>query len=241
MAPRINQPSTHTLEEEPQQLYHQLGEYHLPETQINILYNIYPCPVSEGPKGSHLGGVWKERPCHTGAQCGASPTRAGHGRAVQSYTGATSRGRGQPPQHQLPLNGSDGQRRSGEAAQLPQPSVASLPRILCQGTRSPGAQGPMLQEEMGEGIMPRRPGGGGYLYGLFQALRGPAVGPPPSPSSQPLQPASPRTPPPAEAAAPGLRSPGRRGRVGLACDTVEVVGLCFCLGMETLKRIQVFL
>ena len=31
------------------------------------------------------------------------------------------------------------------------------------------------------------------------------------------------------------------GRVGLACDTVEVVGLClFCLGMETLKRVQVF-
>ena len=36
-----------------------------------------------------------------------------------SCTGATSRGRGQPPQHQLPLNSSDGQRRSGEAAQLP--------------------------------------------------------------------------------------------------------------------------
>ena len=54
MAPRINQPSTYTLEEEPQpwQLYHQLGEYHLPDLQINILYNIYPCPVSEGPKES---------------------------------------------------------------------------------------------------------------------------------------------------------------------------------------------
>ena len=78
--------------------------------------------------------------------------------------------------------------------------------------------------------MPRRPGGGGYLYVLFQALReatsaGPAVGPPPSPSSQPLQPASPEIPPPAKAAAPGLRSPGRRGRVGLACDTGEVWGL----------------
>ena len=29
----------------------------------------------------------------------------------------------------------------------------------------------MLQEEMGGGDMPRRPGGGLYLYGLFQALR----------------------------------------------------------------------
>ena len=50
--PRINQPSTHTLEEEPQSRpeYHQLGEYHLPETPINILYYIYPCPVSEGPR-----------------------------------------------------------------------------------------------------------------------------------------------------------------------------------------------
>ena len=56
---------------------------------------------------------------------------------------------------------------------------------------------------------------------------GPAVRPPPpSPSSQSLQPASPETPPPAEAAAPGLRSPGRRGRVGLACDTVGVGGGC---------------
>ncbi|KAK0144383.1 hypothetical protein N1851_017252 [Merluccius polli] len=53
-------------------------------------------------------------------------------------------------------------------------------------------------------------------------LRGPAVGPPPSPSSQPLQPATPETPPPAGAAAPGLRSPGRRGRVGWACDPGEV-------------------
>ena len=25
---------------------------------INIVSNIYPCPVSEGPKESHLGGVW---------------------------------------------------------------------------------------------------------------------------------------------------------------------------------------
>ena len=53
--PAIN---THTQEEpQPWQLYHQLGEYHQPETPINTLNNIYPCPVSEGPKESHLGGV----------------------------------------------------------------------------------------------------------------------------------------------------------------------------------------
>ena len=65
MAPRINQPSTHTLEEEPQSwpVYHQLGEYNQPaKLQINILYYIYPCPVSEGPKRSHLGGVWRRNP-----------------------------------------------------------------------------------------------------------------------------------------------------------------------------------
>ena len=116
--------------------------------------------MSEGPKESHLGGVWQEEPCHTGAQCGAPPTRAGHGRAAQSYTGATSRGRGQPPQHQLPLtsataSGGAGRQRSYRHRQ---PSAASLPRIqpgAAQASRpsarGPGAQGPMLQEEMGGG------------------------------------------------------------------------------------------
>ena len=133
-----------------------------------------------GAQGKPLRWRVEEQPCHTGAQCGAPPTRTGHGRAVRSQTGATSRGRGQPPQHQLPLNGSDGQRRSGEAAQLPPPATtaASLPRIQPgavqasrPSARGPGAQGPMLQEEMGR-IMPRRPGGGGDLYRLFQALQG---------------------------------------------------------------------
>ena len=138
-------------------------------------------PVScvGGAQGKPLRWRVEEQPCHTGAQCGAPPTRTGHGRAVRSQTGATSRGRGQPPQHQLPLNGSDGQRRREEAAQLPPPATtaASLPRIQpgavqasCPSARGPGAQDPMLQEEMGR-IMPRRPGGGGYLYRLFQALR----------------------------------------------------------------------
>ena len=164
-----------------------------------------------------------------------SSDQDGTGKGCPSCTGATSRGGGQPPQHQLPLNGSDGQRRSGEAAQLPPPAttVASLPRIqpgAAQASRpsarGPGAQGPMLQEEMGR-IMPRRPGGGGVPIRTVPGppksyLCGPAVGPPLNPSSQPLQPASRRTPPPAGAAAPGLRSPGRRGRVGWACDPGEV-------------------
>ena len=44
-------------------VYHLLSEYQLPvKLQINILYNIYPCPVSEEPKESHLGGVWRSNP-----------------------------------------------------------------------------------------------------------------------------------------------------------------------------------
>ncbi|KAK0156508.1 hypothetical protein N1851_000177 [Merluccius polli] len=100
-------------------------------------------------------------PCHTGAQCGAPPTRKG--RAAQNCTGATSRGSGQPPQHQLLLNGSDGQRRSGEAATatgsrllLASPgSSLEQPRPAAPLPGEPGVQGPMLQEEMGGG------GGGG--------------------------------------------------------------------------------
>ena len=72
MAPRINQPSTHTLEEEPQSWseYHQLGEYHQPvKLQINILYNIYPCPVSEGPKGKPLQWRVEEQPSHISNAC----------------------------------------------------------------------------------------------------------------------------------------------------------------------------
>ena len=45
-------------------LYHQLANYHLPETPNKYLVQHLPCPVSEGPKGSHLSGVWKEQPCH---------------------------------------------------------------------------------------------------------------------------------------------------------------------------------
>ena len=33
--------------------------------QINILYYIYPCPVSEEPKESHFGGVWRSNPATT--------------------------------------------------------------------------------------------------------------------------------------------------------------------------------
>ena len=63
--PRINQPSTHTLEEERESwpVYHQLGEYHQPvNSNKHLLYYIYPCPVSEEPKESHFGGVWRSNP-----------------------------------------------------------------------------------------------------------------------------------------------------------------------------------
>ena len=63
--PRINQPSTHTLEEERESwpVYHQLGEYHQPvNSNKHLLYYIYPCPVSEEPKESHFGGVWRSYP-----------------------------------------------------------------------------------------------------------------------------------------------------------------------------------
>ena len=202
--------------------------------QINILTYHLPVSCVGGPQRKPLRWrVVRTNPCHTGAQCGARPTRAGHGRAVQNCTGATSRGRGQPPQHQLPLNGSDGQRRRGGGSAptatgtrlwlaSPDPAWSSPGQPpLCQGTRSPRPHAPG-----GEGSCLVALVEGGYLRTVpgppRSYLRGPAVGPSPSPSSQPLQPASPRTPPPAEAAAPGLRSPGRRGRVGLACDTGEV-------------------
>ena len=166
------------------------------KTPINISVQHLPVSCVGGPQKKPLSWRVEDEPCHTGAQCGAPPTRTGHGRAVRSLTGATSRGRGQPPQHQLPLNGSDGQRRSGEAAQLPPPATtaASLPRIQPgavqasrPSARGPGAQGPMLQEEMGR-IMPRRPGGGG---GTYTDCSRPSEELPPRPScrasSEPIQ------------------------------------------------------
>ena len=66
MAPRINQPSTHTLEEEPQpwQLYHQLGEYHLPNLQKNILYYHLPVSCVRGLQGEPRRWRVEEQPCH---------------------------------------------------------------------------------------------------------------------------------------------------------------------------------
>ena len=178
MAPRINQPSTHILEEEPQpwQLYHQLGEYHLPNLQINILNYIYPCPVSEGPKESHLGGVWRVvgrtlphwRPMwgpsdQDGTRKGCPKLHWSHQPWQRTATSAPA-----PPERQrwpAEERGGSAATATGNRLQLASPG-SSRPFA-----RGPGAQGPMLQEEMGGGIMPRRPGGGGYLYGLFQALR----------------------------------------------------------------------
>ena len=108
---------------------------------------------------------------------------------------------------------------TGNRLQLASPrSSLEQPRPAAPlpGDQEPKA--PCSRRRWGGGIMPCRPGGGGDLQTVpgpqRSYLRGPAVGPPLSPSSQPLQPASPETPPPAEAAAPGLRSLGRRGGWG---------------------------
>ena len=214
-------------------MYHQLSNTTC--SPINTL-NIYPCPVSEGPKESHLGGVWwgptlpHWRPMwgssdQGGTQKGCPKLHWSHQPRQRTATSAPA-----PPWTAATASRGAGRQRSYRHRQ---PSAASLPQIqpgAAQASRpsarGPGAQGPMLQEEMGgdhasllwwRGVPIRTVPGPPRSY-----LRGPAVGPPPSPSSQPLQPASPRKPPPAEAAAPGLRSLGRRGRVGLACDTGEV-------------------
>ena len=123
-----------------------------------------------------------------------------------------------------PLNGSHGQWRRQRSYRHWRLSGASLPRIQSgaaqasrPSARGPGAQGPMLQEEMGEGscLVALLEGG------TYTDCSRPSEKLPPRPScrasSEPIQPA-----PAAKAAAPGLRSPGRRGRVGLACDTGEV-------------------
>ena len=126
--------------------------------------NIYPCPnvSARAPKDKPLRWRVEDQPCHTGAHMWGI-LRPGPGHGMKNVRQASNwsnqfRGRGQPPQHQLPLNGSDGQRRSGEAAQLPpplQPSwIASLikrstawsspgqPNPLPVGTRSPRPHAP---------------------------------------------------------------------------------------------------
>ncbi|KAK0153387.1 Creatine kinase U-type, mitochondrial [Merluccius polli] len=125
-------------------------------------------------------------------------------------------------------NGSDGQRRSGEASaatamgnrlRLGSPG-SSLEQPRSSRASASGTSGPRPHAPGGDGDHASSPWWrGGGTYRLFQALRGATSaaqlsGLPPSPSSQPLQPAGPETPPPAEAAAPGLRSPGWRWRYG---------------------------
>ena len=194
-------------------------------------------PVScvGGPQGKPLRWRVEEQPCHTGAQCGAPPTRAGHGRAVPATLEPPAAAEYSHPSTSSPwtaatASGGAGRQRSYRHRQ---PSAASLPWIqpgAAQASRpsarGPGAQGPMLQEEMGEGIMPRRLGGGGYLYGLFQALReatstaqllGLPWAHPASPCNQLAQGHLRQMKQQPQAS--GLRD---GGRVGLACDTGEV-------------------
>ncbi|KAK0152429.1 hypothetical protein N1851_006056 [Merluccius polli] len=186
------------------------------------------------PKESHLGGVWPDLPRHTGAQCGAPPTRTGHGRAVQAAleppaAARTATPAPAPPERQR----RPAEERGGSAA------TATGNRLLLASPGSsleqPRPAAPLPGDQEPKAPCSRRRWEGSCLVALVEGgdytncsrpsesyLRGPAVGPPPSPSSQPLQPDTPETPPPAGAAAPGLRSPGRRGRVGWACDPGEV-------------------
>ena len=110
----------------------------------------------------------EEEPCHTGAQCGAPPTRTGHGRAVPAALEPPAAAEDSHPSTSSP-DGSDGQRRSGEAAQLPPPAttVASLPRIqpgAAQASR-PSARGPGVQG-------PHAPGGDGEDHASSPWWRG---------------------------------------------------------------------
>ncbi|KAK0131378.1 hypothetical protein N1851_033921 [Merluccius polli] len=80
--------------------------------------------------------------CHTGAQCGASPTGKGHGRAC---SGVTSHG--QPPQHQpfsAAVTASGGEGRLPSVSSLPriQPGAAQVQPHLCQPAQQPKAHDP---------------------------------------------------------------------------------------------------
>ncbi|KAK0152544.1 hypothetical protein N1851_005935 [Merluccius polli] len=156
--------------------------------QINTLNNIYPCPVSEGPERKPL--RWRvagRYPTTLAPNVGLlRPGRDTEGLSKLHWSHQPRRG--QPPQHQLPLNGSDGQRRSGEAAQRPPPATPGAAQASRPSARGPGAQGPMLQEEMGGGscLVALVEGGD---YELFQALRELPPRPSCRASSKPIQPA----------------------------------------------------
>ncbi|KAK0135745.1 hypothetical protein N1851_028368 [Merluccius polli] len=190
-------------------------------------------PQEHGPQEeSHFGGVWPDVTLPHWRPMWGSSDQDGTRKGCPSYTGATSRGRGQPPQHQLPLNGTE--ERGGSAAtatgnRLPLASPGSSLEQPRPAAPLPGDQEPKApcSRRRWEGDHASSPWWRGVTQRLFQALReatsaAQLSGLLQNPSSQPLQPATPETPPPAGAAAPGLRSPGRRGRVGLACDPGEV-------------------
>ena len=65
--PRINQPSTHTLVEEPPSwpVYHQLGEYHQPVNSNKHPVQHLPVSCVGGAQGKPLRWRVEERPCHS--------------------------------------------------------------------------------------------------------------------------------------------------------------------------------
>ena len=196
MAPRINQPSTHTLEEEPQSWQFVPSAWQIPSASISNKHLELPSTrvlCRRAPKEATSVACGKEQPCHTGAQCGAPPEGLPKAELEPPAVAEDSHLSTSSPWPAATASGGAGRQRSYRhrqppAASLPwiQPGAAQASRPSARG---PGVQGPMLQEEMGGGggIMPRRPGGGGYLQTVpgppRNYLRGPAVGPPPSPSS----------------------------------------------------------
>ena len=143
MASRINQLLTHTLKRERASVmaaYTICTAYTI--SNKCIFKSTSTCVA--GPQQNLL--RWRAAGvnCHTGAQCGASPTGKGHGRAC---SGVTSHAHGQPPQHQpfsAAVTASGGEGRLPSVSSLPriQPGAAQVQPHLCQPAQQPKAHDP---------------------------------------------------------------------------------------------------
>ena len=132
--------------------------------------------------------------CYTGAQCGASAARKGHGRAAQMHWGHQRRLRTRPSSTAATASGGEGR----QCRRLPPAMVSRR-----AASRQPGA----AQVQPWGGDLPRAVPGP-----LKRYCHGPAVMPPPSTSCPPLQTASPETPPPGSSPRPpGSRMEGEGG------------------------------
>ncbi|KAK0152191.1 hypothetical protein N1851_006423 [Merluccius polli] len=154
----------------------------------------------EGPtEESHLGGVWPDDPATLAPNVGLlRPGRDTEGlskaaleppaAAEDSHPSTSS-----PPERQrrpAEERGGSAATATGNRLSLASPGSSleqPRPAAPLPGDQEPKA--PCSRRRWGGGIMPRRPGGGGYLTDCSRPsesyLRGPAVGPPP----EPIQPA----------------------------------------------------